>query len=106
VNAAHTILGVAVGIVIGAMDFSLARGIASMIRVSNARAAQALIMGGFVLRLGAIGILLWTMSRATNLSFPAVCVGLTGAFTVLIVWQAFRSFTDAGREHKQVSDRR
>ena len=105
-NSAHTILGVAVGIVIGAMDFSLAKGIASMIRLSNARAAQALIMGGFVLRLGAIGILLWTMSRATNLSFLGVCVGLTSTFTVLILWQAFRSFTNAGREHKQVSDRR
>jgi hypothetical protein len=97
-------LGLTVGIMIGAMDFSLAKGVASMIKASNARSGQAIIMAGFMFRLAVIGILLWMLSRASNVSFLAVCIGLTGAFTVLTLRHALRSLT--GREHKQVSDRR
>ena len=91
-NAAHVIIGAAVGIIIGAMDFSLASGFASLVRSSNPRVAQAVVATGFVFRLGAIGILLWILSRASNVSFLAVCVGLTGSFTVLMLRQALKSF--------------
>lgn len=101
-----TIVGLTVGVIIGAMDFSLAKAVASMVRPSNARAAQAVIMAGFMFRLGVIGVLLWTLSRASNVNFLAACIGLTGAFTVLTLSQALRSIAGAGRERKQVSDRR
>lgn len=101
-----TVLGLAVGIMMGAMDFSLAKSITSLIRPSNIHAAQAIIMGGFVVRLGLIGIVLWTLSRTSAVNFLAVCVGLTGTFTLFTLGQAVRSFVGAGRQHKQVPNRR
>ena len=52
-NPLHVIIGLGVGIAVGAMDFSLSRSIAAMIRPSNARAMQAVMLGGFIFRLGA-----------------------------------------------------
>jgi ABC-type enterochelin transport system permease subunit len=105
-NLTHVIIGLVVGIVIGAMDFSLARSIAAMIRPGNARALQAVMLGGFTFRLGLIGITLWLLSRSGGISFVAVCVGLTGAFTVLTLGHAIRSYGGTARIHKQASDRR
>ncbi len=99
-SSTHTIIGLAVGIFIGAMDFSLARSIAMMIRSAEVRVAQAVMLGGFVFRLGAIGILLWTMSRASNISFVAVCIGLVSSFTILTLGQAVRGYTGTARTKK------
>ena len=102
-NLSHVIIGLLVGGAIGAMDFSLARSIAAMIRPNNARAMQAVMMGGFVIRIGLVGTALWLLSRAGGISFIAVCVGLVGAFTVLILVHAIKAY---GGTHKQVSDGR
>ncbi|GAB4334868.1 MAG: hypothetical protein Kow0099_07160 [Candidatus Abyssubacteria bacterium] len=102
---AQVILGIAVGIFIGAMDFSLARSIAALIRPSNAHAGQTVILAGFIIRLGLIGFLLWTLSRADDINFLAVCVGLTGSFTVLTVKHSLKSLY-AGRARRQLADRR
>jgi hypothetical protein len=91
---------------IAAMDFSLARSIASLIRPSNVRAGQAIVLGGFVLRFGAIVILLWTLSRTSDVNFLAVCIGLIVTFTALTVWQGLRSLINAGRERKQLTNGR
>ncbi len=101
----QVILGVVVGFFIGAMDFSLARSISALVRPSNAHMGQAIILAGFIVRLGAIGILLWTLSQADNISFLAVCVGLTGSFTALTLRHSIRSL-HAGRERRQLADRR
>ena len=105
-NASHIVVGLIVGIIIGALDFSLARSLASMVRSGNARAMQAVMMGGFIFRLGLIGITLWLLSHSSGISFLAVCVGLTGAFTVLIFVHAVRSYSGTVRIRKQASDRR
>lgn len=102
----HVIIGLGVGIAVGAMDFSLARSIAAMIRPSNARAMQAVMLGGFIFRLAAIGTVLWLLSRSGGISFAAVCVGLTGAFTVLMLGHALKTYSGIVRIRKQASDRR
>jgi len=105
-NVSHVIIGLVVGIAIGAMDFSLARSIASMIRPTNARTIQAVLLGGFVVRFGLIGLALFMLSRSDGISFIAVCIGLTGAFTVLTLGQVLKSYCGASRVGKQASDRR
>jgi hypothetical protein len=105
-NLTHIVIGLIVGIAIGAMDFSLARSIAAMIRPTNTRAVQAVLMGGFVVRFGLIGIVLFLLSRSGGISFVAVCIGLTGAFTVLTLGHAVRSYSGSSRISKQASDRR
>ncbi len=105
-NVSHILIGLAVGIVIGAMDFSLARSIASVVRSGNARAIQAVMVGGFVVRLGLIGITLWLLSRSGGISFVAVCIGLTGAFTTMTLAHAIKSHNSAARIRRQASDGR
>lgn len=105
-NAMPVIIGLAVGIAVGAMDFSLARSISSLVRPANARLTMGIMVTGFMFRLGAIAFLLWTLSRASNVNFLAVCVGLTGAFTVLALLHAFRTLGGGVRVRKQLSDRR
>jgi hypothetical protein len=105
-NVPPVVLGLVIGVVIGAMDFSLARSITSLIRPSNAKAAQAIIVAGFAFRLAAVGILLWTLSRATDVNFVAVCIGLTGTFTFFTLRQAFISAGHTSRVQRQVTDRR
>ncbi len=105
-NVLHVAIGLAVGIVIGAMDFSLAKSIASVVRSGNARAIQVLMVGGFLFRLGLIGITLWVLSRSGGISFIAVCIGLTGAFTVMTLAHAVKANSAAARIRKQASDRR
>ena len=105
-SVTHMIIGLAIGIAVGAMDFALAKSLATITRLVNPRTAQAILVGGFIFRIGAIGILLWTMSRATNINFMAVCVGLLTTFTVLTFGHAIRSVTGGFRIHKQLSDRR
>ena len=99
------IIGLAVGIIAAAMDFSLAKSIASLIRPSTVAYGQAIILGGFLLRFGFIGLLLWTLSRASNVNFMAACIGLVGMFTMLTIWQVFRSLGGI-RQQKQAPDRR
>jgi uncharacterized membrane protein len=105
-NVTHVLIGLAVGIVIGAMDFSLARSVAAMVRSGDARAIQAVMVGGFVVRLGLIGITLWLLSRSGGINFVAVCIGLTGAFTVMTLAHAVKANSSAARIRKQASDRR
>lgn len=105
-SVTNTVVGLAVGIGIGAMDFSLAKSINALVRPSNAHAAQAIVLAGFMVRFGAIGILLWTLSRASNVGFVAVCVGLTGTFTMLAVQHALKTFGNKVQENKRVADRR
>ncbi len=105
-NPLHVIIGLGVGIAVGAMDFSLSRSIAAMIRPSNARAMLAVVLGGFIFRLGAIGIVLWLLSRSSGISFVAVCVGLTGVFTILTLAHAIKAHSGTARIRKQASDRR
>jgi len=105
-NPLHVIIGLGVGIAIGAMDFSLSRSIAAMFRPSNARAMQAVVLGGFIFRLGAIGIVLWLLSRSSGISFVAGCGGLTGVFTILTLGHAIKAHSGTARIRKQASDRR
>ncbi|RJP18361.1 MAG: hypothetical protein C4520_14640 [Candidatus Abyssobacteria bacterium SURF_5] len=104
-NVVPVIVGLAVGIAAAAMDFSLAKSIASLIRPSTIRYGQAIVLGGFVFRFGFIGLLLWTLSRASNVNFVAACIGLVGTFTVLTIVQMFRTLGGI-RQQKQASDRR
>jgi hypothetical protein len=105
-NVSHVIIGLIVGIAIGAMDFSLARSIASMIRPTNTRAVQAVLLGGFVVRFGLIGLALFLLSRSDGINFIAVCIGLLGTFTVLTLGHVVKSYSGTSRISKQVSDRR
>ena len=105
-NVTHTIIGLAIGIAIGVIDFTVAKSLMTIVRLVSPRTAQAVLVSGFIFRIGAIGVLLWTMSRATNISFMAVCVGLLAAFTVLALGHTIKSLTGTGWMHKQVSDRR
>ena len=105
-NLSEIIIGLVVGIAIGAMDFSLARSVASMIRPTNARAVLVVMIGGFALRIAMIGTALWLLSRSGGISFAAVCLGLTGAFTVLTLGHTVRAYSGTARIRKQVSDRR
>ena len=105
-NLAHTAVGLILGIMIGAMDFSLARSLAFLIRSSNLRIAQGIILFGFLFRFTAIGFILWTLHRASNVNFVAVCIGLTITFTALALLQAVRSYSNSGRERNQVTDGR
>lgn len=105
-EAMPAITGLVAGITIAAVDFSMAKSITGLIRPSNARFGQVIILGGFLFRFAFIGILLWTLSRASNVNFLAACIGLVGAFTALTLWQVIRALTVAGRQNKQVSDRR
>lgn len=105
-QAMPAILGLAVGIVIGAMDFSLAKSITSLIRPSTIKYGQAIVLGGFLFRFGCIALLLWTLSRADNVNFVAACIGLVGTFTVLTLWQVLRAVAVGPRRRGQVSDRR
>ncbi|MBI5117082.1 hypothetical protein HZA56_11465 [Candidatus Poribacteria bacterium] len=100
------VLGLAVGIVIGVMDFSLARSFASLVRPSTMKIAMAIVVGGFLVRLTAIGFMLWLLSHATNVSFTSACAGLVGSFTVLTLLQPLKVFGTSGRAGKQASDRR
>jgi uncharacterized membrane protein len=102
----HTIVGLAMGIAIGVMDFTLAKSVTKIVRLVNLRTGQAILVSGFIFRMGAIGILLWTMSRASTVNFMAVCVGLLSAFTVLALVHTIRAYTDTVRVRKQLSDRR
>jgi succinate-acetate transporter protein len=86
-------IGLGVGIVIGAMDFSLARSVASIIKSASARAVQAVILGGFIVRLGLITAVLWLLSISSGINFVAVCIGLTGTFTALTLGQAIKAKT-------------
>ena len=105
-NVSHIVIGLIVGIAIGAIDFSLARLMASMIRPSNARTMLSVMLGGFVVRFGLIGVTLFLLSRSGGISFVAVCIGLIGAFTVLTLGHALKSYGGGARIRKQVSDRR
>jgi uncharacterized membrane protein len=100
------IVGLAVGMVIAAMDFSLAKSIMTLIRPSTVKYGQAIVLGGFLFRFGFVGILLWTLSRAHNVNFVAACIGLVGMFTVLTILQVARSVGMGVNQRKQVSDRR
>ena len=102
----HTIVGLAVGIALGVMDFTLAKSVIRVVGLVSLRTGQAIMVSGFIFRIGAIGILLWIMSRAGNISFIAVCVGLLAAFTVLALVHTLKSLTGTGWMQKQVSDRR
>jgi lysylphosphatidylglycerol synthetase-like protein (DUF2156 family) len=101
-----TLIGATVGIVAAAMDFSLAKSITSLIRPSTIQYGHAIVLGGFVLRFGFIGLLLWTLSRASNVNFVAACIGLIGTFTVLTIWQVFHTLGIGVRQRKQAPDRR
>jgi lysylphosphatidylglycerol synthetase-like protein (DUF2156 family) len=101
-----TIIGLVVGILAAAMDFSLAKSIMSLIRPSTVKYGQAIVLGGFFFRFGFIGLLLWTLSRASNVNFVAACIGLVGAFTVLTIWQVFRTLGNGVRQQKQAPNRR
>jgi uncharacterized membrane protein len=105
-NIMHIILGLTVGIIIGAVDFSLAKSISALVRPGNARAAQAIMIGGFLFRISAIGFLLWTLSSAGNISFVAVCVGLTGTFTVLTLAYSVKAFLGSAQIQRRISNRR
>lgn len=105
-NVPHVLIGLIVGIALGAMDFSLARSITLMIRPTNARTVQAVLLGGFVVRFGLIGIALLLLSRSEGISFIAVCIGLVGTFTVLTLGQVVKSYSGTSRISKQASDRR
>lgn len=105
-NIGHTGIGLAVGVLLGAMDFSLAKSISALVHPSNGRLTMAIMMSGFIFRIGVIGFLLWTLYRANNISFMAVCVGLLAAFTVLTLRHAVRAFTGNVRMQKHISDRR
>ena len=104
-NVSEIVIGLAVGIAIGAMDFSLAKSIAMMIRPANARAILAVMIGGFALRIALIGTALWFLSRAGGISFIAVCIGLTGVFTFLTLGHTIRATSGTARMRKQASDR-
>ncbi len=105
-NVLEIAIGLAAGVIIGAMDFSLAKSIATVVRSGNVRAIQILMVGGFIVRLGLVGITLWLLSRSGGISFVAVCIGLTGAFTVMTLAHAFKANSAAARIRKQASDRR
>lgn len=105
-NEMDTIVSLALGIAIGAMDFTLAKSVTKIVRLVNLRAGQAILLSGFIFRIGAIGVLLWTMSRASNINFMAVCVGLLGAFTVLALGHGIKIYTGTVRVRKQLSSRR
>ena len=105
-NFSEIIIGLVVGIAIGAMDFSLAKSVAMMIRPANARAILAVMIGGFALRIVLIGTALWLLSRSGGISFIAVCIGLTGVFTILTLGHTIRAASGTARMRKQVSDRR
>lgn len=104
-DAMPAIVGLAVGIAVAAMDFSLAKSIISLIRPSTIQYGQAIVLGGFIFRFGFIGILLWVLSRTDSINFLAVCIGLVGMFTALTIAQVVRSVGTV-RQHKQASDRR
>ena len=105
-NSMHIIIGLVAGIAIGAMDFSLARSIAKMVRTANVRTVQIIMVSGFMFRIVAIGIVIWVISHAGKSIFMAVCVGLLVTFTILTLGHAIRSFTGTVRIQKQMSDRR
>jgi uncharacterized membrane protein len=100
------ILGLAAGIAMGTMDFTLARSFASLVRPSTVNMAMAIIVGGFLVRLTAIGFMLWLLSRATNVSFSAACAGLVGSFTVLTLLQPLKVFRTISRAGKRAPDGR
>jgi len=102
----HTIIGLAIGIALGVMDFTLAKSVIKVVKLVSLRTGQAILVSGLIFRIGAIGILLWTMSRASNINFIALCVGLLAAFTILALGHAIKSLTGTGWTQKQVSDRR
>jgi uncharacterized membrane protein len=101
-----TIIGLGVGIIAAVMDFSLAKSITSLIRPSTVKYGHAIVLGGFFFRFGFIGLLLWTLSRASNVNFMAAGIGLVGTFTMLTILQVARSVATGARRQKQVSDRR
>ena len=105
-NITHIIVGLAVGIAIGAMDFSFARSITGMVRTANVRTVQAVMVSGFLFRIAAIGVVLWVISHAGRTLFMAVGVGLLATFTVLTLGHAIRSFTGSVRIQKRMPDRR
>jgi hypothetical protein len=88
------------------VDFSLAKSIASKVRPSNARAMPSVMVGSFVVRFALIGAVLLVLSRSGGISFVAVCIGLIGAFTVLTLAHAVKSYGGGTQIRKQVSDRR
>ncbi len=105
-SASHIMVGLAVGVAIGAMDFSLAKSITAMLSSLNPRTGRAVILIGFIFRLGAVAVLLWTISRADNISFLAVCAGLTGSFTLLTLRQAVGLLGNTGPDQEKSANRR
>lgn len=105
-NVMHMIISLLIGTAIGTMDFTMAKSITRIVRLVNPRTGQAILVAGFTLRMGAIGILLWTMSRANNVNFLAMCIGLLAAFTVLTLGHAIKSIAGTVWMQKQLSDRR
>ncbi len=106
-NIAHTVVGLILGVMIGAMDFSIARSLAFMIRASNLRIAQGIVLFGFLFRFTAIGFILWTLHRASDVNFVAVCIALTITFTALALLQAVKTYSgNSARERNHVTDGR
>ena len=71
-NISEIVVGLTVGVIIGVMDFSLAKSMASMIRPSNVRLVQTVMLGGFIFRLGLIGVVLWLLTRSGGINFVSV----------------------------------
>jgi len=105
-NLSHIIIGLVVGVGLGAIDFSFSRSMAAMIRPSSTRAVQAVLLGGFIVRLGLIGVTLLLLSRSGGISFSAVCVGLVSAFTILTIGHAIKAYSGTVRIRRQASGRR
>jgi hypothetical protein len=102
-NLTEVTLGLIVGVVVGVADFSFARSIAAMIRPSNIRLMQAVMLGGFILRMGLIGVTLWLLSRSGGIDFLAVCIGLVSSFTIMTVGHAVMAIKKSARERAGAS---
>ena len=105
-NMSHIVVGLMVGTAIGAIDFSLARSMAAMVRPSSARFMQAILLGGFAFRLGLIGVVLWLLSRSGGINFMAVCIGLVLTFTAMTIGHAVTVFRNTARTQTRTSNRR
>ena len=102
-NISEVVVGLIVGSAIGIADFSFAKSMASAIRPSNVRLTQAVMLGGFIFRLGLIGVTLWLLSRSGGINFTAVCIGLVSAFTAMTVGHAVKVVKKSARKRAGAS---
>lgn len=60
--------------------------------------APALMIGSFILRLGALAAIVIPLAAYTDLNLVALLVTLIGVFTVLLVWGLYLQVKRAGKE--------